>query len=316
LTQGVTRKTLALQRWHELTLERASNPSAGSTDHTVASVIDLFLSHSKRVYVPQSYANRRHYLQQFAEANGFRLVRDCLPIHLTLWLESNPQWVSPWTRSNVVEYVQRAFNWAAQQGIIKANPFRGVTQRPGEARRPMTDNEFRALLRATGPKRPTGRKPKKCRRRPSPGERFRQILFFLRYTGARPCEMSSLTWEDVNFDGKVGVLRKHKTIRTQRVPRPRIIQLVPLVVKLLNRVSAQQQPCAKHVFLTSKGTPWNRWSLGLRMKRLREKAGLSDDVKLYGLQHQHQHVLARNPARNRNSLKPRPDFHGHSPDGP
>ena len=41
-----------------------------------------------------------------------------------------------------------------------------------------------------------------------------------------------------------------------------------------------------HVFLTFRGTPWNRSSLGLRMRRLRERAGLPDDVKLYGIRHQ------------------------------
>jgi integrase len=90
----------------------------------------------------------------------------------------------------------------------------------------MSDREFRALLQATGPKRPTGRKPKKRRHRPTPGERFRQVLFFLRYTGARPGEMANLTWDDVNLEAGVIVLRKHKTIRT-RTPRPRVIQLVP-----------------------------------------------------------------------------------------
>ena len=286
LAQGRQDKQAALNRWHEIMLERASNPPADSNEHTVASVIDLYLIHSKRLYAPQSYANRRYYLQLFAEAHGFRLIRDCLPLHITLWLDANPQWVSDWTRSNVVRIVGRAFNWATQQGIIKANPFRGVTQRLGDARRPMTDNEFRALLRVTGPKRPTGRKPAKRRRRPTAGERFRQVLFFLRYTGARPGEMANLTWDDVNLESGVIVLRKHKTIRTQRTPKPRVIHLVPLVVKLLKRIRQQQAPGTKRVFLTARKTPWDRWNLGHRMRRLRERAGVPDDVTLYGIRHQ------------------------------
>ncbi|MGA2257957.1 MAG: site-specific integrase [Thermoguttaceae bacterium] len=285
LARGRRNKAEAVRRWHELTLERAANPPTDSAEQTVASVIDVFLTHSKRLYVPQSYANRCHYLQLFAEAHGFRLIRDCLPMHLTAWLDGRAGWVSDWTRSNVVRIIQRAFNWAAQQGIIKANPFRGVAQRPGEARRPMTDQEFRALLRATGPKRPTGRKQAKRRHRPTAGERFRQVLFFLRYTGARPGEMASLTWEDVNLEAGVIVLRKHKTIRTQRTPRPRVILLVPAVVKLLRRVRQQQSPGAKRVFLTARATPWDRWNLGHRMRRLRDRADLPDDVKLYGLRH-------------------------------
>jgi integrase len=97
--------------------------------------------------------------------------------------------------------------------------------------------------------------------------------------------MSDLTWDDVDLDGGVIVLKKHKTIRTQRTPRPRIIQLVPLVVKLLQRIRAQERPGAKYVFLTYLGTPWNRNGLGLRMRRLRLKADLPIDVKLYGIRH-------------------------------
>jgi integrase len=284
LARGRGSKAEAVQRWHELTLERAANPPADSSEHTVASVIDLYLTHSKRLYASQSYANRCHYLQLLAEAHGFRPVRDCLPVHFTMWLDAHTEWISDWTRSNVVRIVQRTFNWAVQQGVIKANPFRGITQRVGEARRPMTDQEFRALLRATTPKRPTGKKPAN-RRRPTPGERFRQVLFFLRYTGARPSEMSGLTWDDVNLEAGVIVLLKHKTIRTQRTPKPRVIHLVPLVVKLLKRVKAQQKPGTKRVFVTSHGTAWNRVNLGTRVKRLRDRAGLPDDVKLYGLRH-------------------------------
>ncbi len=285
LARGRENKAVAEKNWHELMLVRASNPPADSDEHTVASVIDLFLTHSMRLYAPDSYANRNRYLQQFAEAHGFRLVKDCLPMHLTLWLDSHSKWVSDWTRSNIIRIVQRAFNWAAQQGIIKSNPFRGVTQRQGEARRPMTDKDFWALLRATAPKRPTGRKPAKRRRRPTPGERFRQVLFFLRYTGARPGEMAALTWDDIDLDTGVIVLRRHKTIRTQRTPRPRVIQLVPLVIKLLKRIHEQQPLATKNVFLTARKTPWDRWNLGHRMRKLRDTADLPNDVKMYGIRH-------------------------------
>lgn len=284
LTQGRRSRQAAMHRWHELILERSANPPPDSQDHTVASVIDLFLAYSKRSYAPQTYANLHHYLQRFAEAHGFRRIADCKALYVTMWLDSHPDWVSDWTRSHAVRIVQRAFNWAVQQGIVRTNPFKGITQRPGEPRRPMTDQEFWTLLRATGPARPIGRKRTKPRRRPSPGERFRQVLFFLRYTGARPAEMSSLTWSDVDFDRAVIVLRRHKTVRMQRTPRPRIIHLVPPIVKLLRRIK-EQTPGNEHVFLTHRRTRWNRCSLGLRMRRLREKSGLSREVKLYGIRH-------------------------------
>ena len=200
LAQGRKSKQAATDRWHELMIERAANPPVDGSDPTVASVIDLHLQHSQRVDAPRSYANREHYLQLFAETHGFRLVDECRPIHLTSWIDSHSEWISNWTRSNVVRVVQRAFNWAVQQGVIRANPFRGVGQRPGEPRRPMTEKEFRALLWATGPKRPAGRKRINVAAARARARRFRQVLFFLRYTGARPGEMTGLTWEDVDLD--------------------------------------------------------------------------------------------------------------------
>ncbi len=285
LVQGRKNKDAAVDRWHEIMTERANNPAPDSRDHTVASIIDLYLTHSKRSYSARSYATRYHYLQKFAEAQGFRLISDCLPIHLTGWFDSNEEWKSDWTLAGIVSIIQRPFNWAVQQRIIVANPFRGIRHRCGEPRRPMTDAEFLALLRATVTPRPNKSKPAKPRRRPTPGARFRQVLMFLRYTGARPGEMSNLTWESVDLDRGVIILHHHKTSRTQRTPRPRVIQLVPNMVRLLRKIQSQQRPGTTRVFVTAHGTSWNRSNLGLRMRRLRKKAKLPDDVKMYGIRH-------------------------------
>lgn len=285
LVHGRRSKQAAVDRWHELMNERASNPAPDSRNHTVASIIDLYLTHSKRSYSARSFATRQHYLQRFAEAQGFRLISECLPIHLTGWIDSNEEWKSDWTLANVVSIIQRPFNWAVQQRIIVANPFRGIRHRCGEPRRPMTDAEFLALLRATVTPRPGRSTPARPRKRPTAGARFRQVLMFLRYTGARPGEMASLTWDNVELAQGVIVLRQHKTSRTQRVPRPRVIQLVPSMVKLMKKIQLQQRPGTSHVFLTTHGTQWNRSNLGLRMRRLRERAKLPEDVKLYGIRH-------------------------------
>ena len=254
LVQGRKNREAAIDRWHEFMTERASNPSPDSRDHTIASVIDLYLIHAKRSLADETYQSRKRYLQWFAEAHGFRLIRDCLPIHLTQWLDANPQWATDWTRSTIVKTVQRPFNWATRQRIVPANPFLGVTQRLGEPRRPMADDEFVALLRATVRIRPTIWPRKNARRRPTAGMRFRQVLYFLRYTGARPGEMAALTWKDVDFDHNVAVLQHHKTRRTQRTPRPRIIQLVPRITERLSCRRRATLACCnsgRHSFVSS-----------------------------------------------------------------
>jgi integrase len=276
LAKGRKNRPEAERRFHELMLQRDKNPAPESPDPTVASTIETYLASARKRYGERTLYERTHYLQAFAEAHGWRRVADCLPYHLTAWIDANPQWKSDWTVAQVINIVQRPFNWAVQQRLIAANPFKGVTRRQGQPRRPMTDEEFRRLLRATAGRR--------TRERPRPGARFREVLWFLRYTGCRPGELCHLRWSDIDLDAALIVLQEHKTSRTQRVPRPRIVPLHPAVVRLLERIRRRREP-GEHVFLTHRRTPWNRSNLSLRMQRARAGAGIADDVKLYGLRH-------------------------------
>ncbi len=159
--------------------------------------------------------------------------------------------------------------------MIKENPFRGVTHRVGEPRRNMTPQEFHAILRASSGK---------CRRKKvTPAARFRQILIFLWYTGCRPSEACKLRWSDVDIDAEIIVLREHKTHRTQRKPKPRVIPLHPVVIKLLTWLRRQNE--GDFVFLTHRKTRWTKDSLALRVARARTKAGVPDDAKVYGMRH-------------------------------
>jgi integrase len=274
LAQGRKNKGAATQRWHELELEAAANPVVGNPDQTVASIIDAYLDHARYDLDPDTVHRRTRYLQLFAEAHGFRLAKECLPIHLTQWLDSKTAWASDWTRATVVKIIQRVFNWAARQRLIPANPFLGVSQRPGQPRRPMSGEEFGKLIRATVRRLPAGHKRRNPRTRPTAGTRFRNVLFFLRYTGARPTEMASLAWDAVDFEHGVIVLLEHKTRKLLRTPRPRIIQMVPEVSKLLRRIKRQEPFADPHVFLNSQGRPWRRDMLGLRLRRFRNKVGV------------------------------------------
>jgi integrase len=257
-------------------LQRGTNPPPEGPEPTIASLFETYLDSARKRLAERSLYERRLILQRFAEAHGFRKVAECLPYHLSTWVDANPQWASDWTIAQVISVVMRPLNWAVQQRLIAANPFKGVTRRQGQPRRPMTDEEFQALLRATAGRR--------SRKTPTPGARFRQVLFFLRYTGCRPNELCRLRWPDIDLDNAVIVLAEHKASRTQRVPKPRVVPLHPVVVRLLASIRRRQEP-GEFVFLTHRLTPWNRCSLSLRMQRAREKAGLPDVVKLYGLRH-------------------------------
>jgi site-specific recombinase XerD len=87
----------------------------------------------------------------------------------------------------------------------------------------------------------------------------------------------------VDFEQKLIVLREHKTCRTQTRSQPRVIAMHPVIVKLLKWL--QNRNTTEHVFVTLRGTPWNKDTLGHRLRRAREKAGVSPDAKLYGIRH-------------------------------
>lgn len=276
LAKGKRNRPAAHQAFHDLMAQRAKNPPPTAAEPTVASVIECYLDFAGGELGAASLALRQRYLQAFCEAEGWRLVRECLPFHLTAWLKQQTSWRSDWTIHTVVQMIQRPFNWAVRQRLIAANPFLGVTHRPGAPRRPITDAEFQALLRFS-----SGRS---TRRRPSPGARFREVLIFLRFTGCRPGELCHLTWNDVQLKDGVLVLEQHKTSRTQRKPRPRTVELDPVVVKLLAHIRRRQES-TEHVFLTYRKTPWNKESLNLRIRRMRARAGIPNDAKLYGIRH-------------------------------
>ena len=276
LAKGKKNRAAAAQVLRELLVEADKNPPPDEPQQTVASVIETYLSFATKRLSTGTLDRRIPYLQSFAEEHGFRLIRHSKPFHMEAWLDNHPEWKSDWTKNGALRNVQAAFNWAWRKGVIDANPFRGVVHRAGLPRRDLKRDEFQALLRAT--------RGKVYKKRPSPGARFRQILIFLWYTGCRPHEASELTWDDVNFDDEVIVLKEHKTVRTQRIPRPRVIPLDPVVVKLLRFIQRYDQP-AHRVFLTYRLTPWDRYSLGHRIRRARKAAGLPDDAKLYGIRH-------------------------------
>ncbi|QEL18593.1 hypothetical protein [Limnoglobus roseus] len=78
----------------------------------MAAVIDLYIEYAKSRLEPATLEERKRYFQSFAESHGFRGVndRECLPYHLTAWVDSHTEWESDWTRSHAVSIIHRPFN--------------------------------------------------------------------------------------------------------------------------------------------------------------------------------------------------------------
>jgi len=267
LAKGKEAKEEAFRKFHEMMSVRGLSRPADSSAHTVLSLFDTYLKHADGRMDARSFDERRRIMDLFAMRHGHRPVDQVKAIHLQQWLDSQSTWTSDWTRAHVVAVIKRPFNWAVKMGIIPFNPVQNVTSPTGSPRRPMTPREFSLLMKgAPGPR----------------GKRFRQVAAFLRLTGARPGEASSIQWSDIDLDRRVITLKAHKTAKKTR--KDRIIHLTqPVVLLLQHRHKDSGQ--SKFVFLNERKNPWNRCSLSLRLQRCRDRQGIPMDAKLYGLRH-------------------------------
>src|SRR6516225_5110747 len=187
--------------------------------HTVHHVIAMYLAQARRDLSPRSYDTVACILRRFDAACGRLTLTECRPFDLQCWLNDHAEYRSEWDLRCAVSTVKRAINWALEMELVQRNPFAKLRRRGRPRRRqPMTDEEFQTLLSGCDPT-------------------FRRFLIFLKFTGARPGEVSSMRWEDVDFEQAAVVLKEHKTAR--KTGQPRIIPLVPTVSRLLLWVRRQ-----------------------------------------------------------------------------
>lgn len=257
---------------------------------TVRAVIELYLAHeARRRPDSRDLQEKTRVLNDFEAAHGETTVADCKAFALVSWIAEHPQWKSDWTLRRVYATVGRPFSWAKKLGLIDRHPFAGLAHPPGQRGVPMKPEQWLTLMRSTS-------------------ALFRRVLFFQALTGARPCEMAALKWEDVSFDRRCAVLYVHKTARTRKDRAPRVIVLLPVVMRLLEWIRRQPGADQVHVFHNARGNPWHRSALALRIRRLREKIGLPTRVKLYGL----RHLFGTNSILAGNDIKTTAELLGHT----
>jgi integrase len=250
-----------------------STPARRGQCQTVHDVIELYLAQAKRDLTARSYETVQCILNRFDKSNGELALAECRPFDLQCWLNDHPEYRSEWYRRCVVSTIKRAFSWATEMELIDRNPFARMRANRGPAnrRRPLSDEEFQTLLRGSD-------------------LAFRRFLVFLKFTGCRPGEAASMRWANVRFDEGAVVLQEHKTAR--KTGRPRIIPLVPTVIKLLRSMQthgrdAEEMGAQDHVVTNRRGNALSRGWLSLKMQRLRKRLGLAKGVTLYGLRHRY-----------------------------
>ena len=250
-------RELAWEAFHAL---MANMPDARTEiNPRVASLLEAFLDWSHNHQSPETYRGYCFYLQKFDEFNGDLKLRVLRVNQVTQWLDSRP-W-NDTTRYNAIRSVVRALNWAVEQQLVAENPLKGMSRpRPLSRSRGLDRREFLAILRGAN-------------------RAFRALLIGLRQTGARPCELRHLTWDQAADDRLI--IRDHKTVG--KVRKARIIPLTPRMKRLLARL--RKDSCSDYVFVNTRGKPWTSDAVHRQMRRLRTKLNLAEDICTYMIRH-------------------------------
>lgn len=272
LAEGKENKDAAEDALLDLLNELRRNPNRKTYPQlTVRDLCEKFLDWVEIHRAPDTYDDYRDGLARWVKLHGHRRARDIHSLDLEEW---KSRLVKRGLANATVNHpnvaVKTCWSWAFKQDppLLPSNPLQRVQKLDVEGReRTFTPDEFLALLRNTD-------------------ALFRQVLLFFRLTGIRPGEFCRLTWSQVKFKYHVLVIRRHKSRRTAKKKKPRIIQLPPSAEKLLRwrlrslGCTLETRPAildGERVFLNERGHAWTGNALRCRMRRLRVKAGIGPD---------------------------------------
>jgi integrase len=213
---------------------------------------------------PRTVEFYQAHLGKFLAAHGHEEAGELRPYHV---LELKSSW-------HVVMSIQRLYRWAVEEAdILPGNPMAKL-KRPklGARKRILSGPEMSRLLRCARPD-------------------FRRFLLAMRETAARPQEVRELLWEDLHWDG--GFKELEQALRTGQAffllveykgrsrrsdpGEARCIPVSPRLGRLLWRM-VQGRALSGRIFQTDLGRDWSRNSLRLRMRRLRQKVNIPEEV--------------------------------------
>ena len=262
LAKGLANEKEARDAFYKL-MANGSGKLPDADTLRVATICDLFLDHSQKQHIPDTYSWYRGYLQDFCNLYGTLLVPDLKPLHVSKWLDSHLGWKG--ARRCAVIAIKRAFNWAEGEGLLALNPLRKVKKPPQTFRERVFSREERQEVVA------------KIR-----DQAFRDFVFAMQETGCRPSEVSRVTAANVNLELGVWVFADHKTVK--KTGKPRIVYLTPAMIELTKRLIANH-PDGPLFRGPRGGKPFTRNGIRCRFKRLREKLPHLKGLIAYAYRH-------------------------------
>jgi integrase len=252
-----------LTAFHRLMSGDVSQPTR-ARDLRVITILDLFLDHTQKHNKQVTYEWYKRFLQDFSNRYGTLRVEEIKPFHVTRWVDAHPDWKgSQW---GAVTAVKRAFNWAADEGLINNNPIKKAKKPVMHAPRTLLDPEERKQIVESYPE----------------GDPFRDFLFAMENTGCRPGEVAAVTSLQVDLEAGIWSFEEHKT--AGKTGQSRVVILTLAMVDLTRKLMAKV-PAQTPLFRKRDGEPWRSNAIRCRFRRVRDKLGLGDDVVAYLYRH-------------------------------
>jgi site-specific recombinase XerD len=229
-------------------------------DVTVGECLRRYLLHVKRTKAKTTLAAIKPNLVSFEKFIGSRtpvcrlILNDATRWIETCYLDADHEY----SHSHLVglrSRLKRAFEWCRREQLISTNPFADLevgTYEP--AREVWTDKQLKKVLDHW---------------RDDQG--FRDLILFLRLTGARVQEARAITSDDVDMRrGRIVLAGKINSRGSSRVRR-RVILLGDQSKEIVRR-QMKANPDGE-IFRNRHGRPWTANAISLRLRKASEKLG-------------------------------------------
>jgi integrase len=251
-------KEKAWQKWH---LFKAGELEI-TKDTKVIELIAEFLDRCQRKSRPSTYEWYRKHLHSFANYIGGLRVSSIKPLHVTRWIDQRyPNTSNGSTINGAMRSVQRVFNWARKEGLLKTSPLEGL-EKPRPTRRDvyLTPEQYKAVVAAIKDRG------------------FLDVVVTMRETGCRPQEVRAVEARHFDPKSRCWVFPKEEAKGGREA---RVVLLNDRAFEITQRLALKypQGP----IFRNRDGKPWTRNALHCRAYRLTRK--LKFHVCPYAIRH-------------------------------
>jgi integrase len=255
---------VAKQKYHAL----MSGRQPITDDTIVYAVLFQFLGWDKQHREKSTHEFYKRHIVSFAEYVGEMLtVGELKPFHVTNWLDQcypksrvrdgkKVTGVGDNYRRSAVRSVQRAFNWAVEQGYLKASPIAKLKKPAYKPRDVILAPEQWAQLVAA------------LEFRGANGRAFLDLLTLMRHTGCRPLEARKAEARHFDRKNRCLVFERHesKGHGGEKTVERRVVPLSDTAFEICQR-QAMKYPTGP-LLRNTHGTPWTAYAMKEWFKRL------------------------------------------------